>query len=243
MLRTFNSPSDPTPNSKASTDFLKRESEKNLKREAQRLMKVDSVSQRFKPYFGLAFISMLPEDIRNILYHRILLLKAELKRHSYLDWFLFVPKDTFHFTLLDVIERPIPDIEQDEVNCYFDKATQDISVPTGNKFQVDIVEFGRFPSLCLLAKVISPNVPTFVNTIRSNFGKKPIDSEGKFHITIAYFLDRLDSQDKEQCLKEAIDSANHEAFSSQATWEVDNVDMYYFSSMEHYKKIPQTSLV
>lgn len=219
-----------------------------MQRDTQRLLKVDPEHKRFKPYYGLAFISMLPKRVQDDLYDKVILLERELKIRGLLNWFLFVPPETYHFTLEGVIERSSPDIEQDEVDHHFSVATKNkkTDIPTGAPFDVEANEFKKYSDLALWVRATTSPMPAFVNKLKENLDKKP-SPKGNFHITVAYYRDRLTEDYQIARVEEALRQATSQAFiapsGSPLRWTVDDAKMYYFSSMEYYEEIPNTELI
>ncbi|KPA13551.1 hypothetical protein MHK_006216 [Candidatus Magnetomorum sp. HK-1] len=122
-------------------------------RDVKRLLKIEPGCKRFKDYYGLTFVSMLSEEIQNALYDKVELLKIELDKRGVLNNFLFVPKETYHFTLEGIIERSSPDIDQNEIDYYFSKATTGLSVPTKEVFNVKANEFKEYSNFVNLAEI------------------------------------------------------------------------------------------
>jgi len=245
MPNGFSGPRTPTATTATKSASLARGGTRQTQRDTQRLLKVDPEHKTFKHYYGLTFVSMLPRGIQDDLYNKVVLLERELRIRGLLDYFLFVPSVTYHFTLEGVVVRSVPDIEQDEVDYYFSVATTGLTVPTGTTFDVEANEFNKFSNLALWVRATASTVPAFVNTLKSNLGKK--SSKGDFHITVAYYRDRLTKDYQTRRVEEALRQATSQAFTapygSPLRWSVDNAKMYYFSSMEYYEEIPSTELI
>ena len=101
------------------------EDEEITSRKCQRLLKVGQ--SYFKTYYGLTFISMLPQDTQNHLHEEAKRLQRELEDIGLGANFLFVPPSSYHITFAGVIERIAPGVMQEEVDYYFFKATQGLS--------------------------------------------------------------------------------------------------------------------
>lgn len=251
MQARLGPPKPVTPKASTRVGKLKSRGERNTRRESQRLLKVDPGREALKDYYGLTFMSMLPGSTQDDLYAKVQLLENELKASGLRHCFLFLPPSTYHITLEDVIERVSPDIEQVEVDHYYDVATSGLTLPTGSCFDVDIQKFSKFTNLVLYAKAKTASPPPFLNQLRQNLGKKPKKSEDgeAFHITVAYYLEPLATKSDERRLEDCIHRATRLSFFTPSgapnplRFRVDDGKMYYFSSMNSYEEIHGTSLI
>jgi hypothetical protein len=60
-----------------------------------------------------------------------------------------------------------------------------------------------------------------------------------FHITFAYFVKALGKSNVRK-LKKYLEQESKSIFKEPLTFQVDNLQMYYFASMQEYKPIPET---
>lgn len=245
-MPSFSTPGSPSGGAAPNATRLAKDGARQICREQERLVKVDPEHRTFKPFQGLTFIAMMPTSLQEQLHEKVDFLKHELTLRGLLDRFLFTPPDTYHITLQGVgdSERVLPDTEQDEVDRYFAVGTAGIMLPSGGVFDVEVKEFGKYSDLAIWLRATAVTVPPFVNTLKANL--QASFSKGDFHITVAYYVNRLSEEYQKRRLSAALDEATRKAFTppcSPVIWKVDHAAMYHFPSMEYYEKIPGSDLI
>lgn len=217
--------------------------------DCQRLAKIELNKDgipAFSPYYGLTYMGMLPINIQEQLSQKVDLLKEYLENFG-IDKkkFLFVPANSYHITFVGIIERIYPDILQEEVDYYHFKTMQTLAMSTINKssteMEVSINEFLFFKNHILFAKPNIQMLPGNIYELRrleSEVTKKKI---AELHITLAYFVDVI-SESETHMLSECLKKSSEDAFQKTLRFNMNDVQMYYFSAMDNYIAIPETNL-
>lgn len=213
-------------------------------RKYQRMAKVvvKTSGTCFDQYLGLTWAIPVPQDTQHQLSEIVKSLDKYLKEIGLGGKFLYVPSDTYHFTLTGICERKDPDIVQEEIDYYYYLSTRGMSCFEMEEipFVLNIKRFSMYKNLVIFVELVPQCSPVrLLKRLKVNLGQR-IQKVGSFHCTCAYFVEELDKKGLEEldtCLKRASKLLSKDmSFSANEAW------MYYFSAMDKYQKIPGTRL-
>ena len=214
-------------------------------RRMKRFLKVSSTQggrPRFAPYYGLTFISLLPAETQRQLHIRTRQLERALQDAGYVDDFVFVPSDSYHVTFMSVIERIVPDIEQEEVDFYHHSVVDGLPAQAMSDLPcpLSVSRFAMYPNLTLYARAQADHLPRrVIQGLSSRLGSRVNPGPGGlpyFHVTLAYFAKEL-SGPTLCAIRGVVRESSLRAFVDPVKFEIDDACMCYFQQMGEFLPI------
>lgn len=205
----------------------------------QRLLKTRKTrtGNEFKEYYGLSIIIPLPSDISNAIFDFSKKIVNMLGAIGLNDSFIFIPKNTYHITVMGIVERVGLSVTESEIQCYsrmINKANNSLNKSTPIIVSIERVEYYDDFMLYLRVKLDREPVNT-IELLNQEFGNSVLYTDG-YHITIAYQLTTLSCEQRAK-IAGIVGELSEKLVGSIEAFQITKAKLSVFKSMSNYRII------
>lgn len=210
----------------------------------QRLLKTSYTKEGkwFNKYHGLTVVIPLPEETSSAVFTIAKHIEDKLDKIGLSEKFIFVPRNTYHITLMGIVERPSLAISEEEIECYskiINKANTSITKSAPISVSIDKVQY--YDDFILYIKVKFDREPlNTIDVFNRALGNSTLYT-GSYHITLAYQLSVLSQEQKEKIANIVLDVAKDQ-FVSVGVFKINQAQLSVFNSMSSYRAVTDTVL-